>query len=85
MTAVRNPIGTIYLIDDDDAMRHSLSRMLFDIGYQVFGYNSAISFLTNCRIVSPAVILLDMQMPDINGLELMERLEQGGHTTPIIF
>ncbi len=85
MTAVRNPIGTIYLIDDDDAMRHSLSRMLFDIGYQVFDYNSAISFLTNCRIVSPAVILLDMQMPDINGLELMERLEQGGHTTPIIF
>jgi len=77
--------GTIYLIDDDDAIRRSLSRMLTDVGYDVFDYNSATSFLSNSRVVSPAVILLDMQMPDLSGLELLDCLEKNGSTTPIIF
>ena len=77
--------GTIYLIDDDDAIRRSLSRMLADVGYDVFDYNSATSFLRNSRVVSPAVILLDMQMPDLSGLELLDCLEKNGSTTPIIF
>jgi FixJ family two-component response regulator len=77
--------GTIYLIDDDDAIRSSLSRMLTDVGYHVFDYNSATSFLNNSRVVSPAVILLDMQMPDISGLELFDSLEKSGSATPIIF
>ncbi|NDI20716.1 MAG: DNA-binding response regulator [Burkholderiaceae bacterium] len=77
--------GTIYLIDDDDAIRRSLSRMLADVGYDVFDYNSATSFLSNSRVVSPAVILLDMQMPDLSGLELLDCLEKNGSTTPIIF
>jgi len=77
--------GTIYLIDDDDAIHRSLSRMLADVGYDVFDYNSATSFLSNSRVVSPAVILLDMQMPDLSGLELLDCLEKNGSTTPIIF
>ena len=77
--------GTIYLIDDDDAIRRSLSRMLTAVGYDVFDYNSATSFLSNSRVVSPAVILLDMQMPDLSGLELLDCLEKNGSTTPIIF
>ena len=77
--------GTIYLIDDDDAIRRSLSRMLADVGYDVFDYNSATSFLSNSRVVSPAVILLDMQMPDLSGLELLDCLKKNGSTTPIIF
>ena len=77
--------GTIYLIDDDDAIRRSLSRMLADVGYDVFDYNSATSFLSNSRVVFPAVILLDMQMPDLSGLELLDCLEKNGSTTPIIF
>ena len=77
--------GTIYLIDDDDAIRRSLSRMLVDVGYDVFDYNSATSFLSNSRVVSPAVILLDMQMPDLSGLELVDCLEKNGSTTPIVF
>lgn len=76
--------GTIYLIDDD-AIRRSLSRMLADVGYDVFDYNSATSFLSNSRVVSPAVILLDMQMPDLSGLELLDCLEKNGSTMPIIF
>jgi FixJ family two-component response regulator len=78
-------IGTVYLIDDDDSMRSSLSRMLRDVGYLVYDYPSASLFLSSNKFVSPAVILLDMQMPDLSGLELMDRLKKIGFTTPIIF
>lgn len=85
MNAKSNLIGTVYLIDDDDSMRSSLSRMLRDVGYLVYDYRCASSFLTSNKLVCPAVILLDMQMPDITGLDLMERLEKIGFTTPFTF
>ena len=78
-------IGTVYLIDDDDSMRSSISRMLRDVGYLVYDYQSASSFLSSNKLVSPAVILLDMQMPDLSGLEFMDRLKKIGFTTPIVF
>ena len=78
-------IGTVYLIDDDDSIRSSLARMLRDVGYLVYDYPSASLFLSSNKFVSPAVILLDMQMPDLSGLELMDRLKKIGFTTPIVF
>ena len=77
--------GTVYLIDDDNSMRDSLARMLRDVGYIVQDFESATSFLQNSLPVAPAVIVLDMQMPDVNGLDLMERLEKLGRKTPIVF
>jgi RNA polymerase sigma factor (sigma-70 family) len=77
--------GTVYLIDDDNSMRDSLARMLRDVGYSIQDFESATSFLQNSLPVAPAVIVLDMQMPDISGLDLMERLEKLGRKTPIVF
>lgn len=77
--------GTVYLIDDDNSMRDSLARMLRDVGYVIQDFESATSFLQNSLPVAPAMILLDMQMPDVSGLELMERLEKLGRKTPIVF
>ncbi len=77
--------GTIYLIDDDNSMRDSLARMLRDVGYTVQDFESATSFLQNSLPVAPAVIILDMQMPDVSGLDLMGRLEKLGRKTPIVF
>ncbi len=77
--------GTVYLIDDDNSMRDSLARMLRDIGYAIQDFESATSFLQNSLPISPAVIILDMQMPDVTGLDLMERLEKLGRKTPIVF
>jgi len=78
-------VGHIYLIDDDESMRISLSRMLRELGYLVEDYASAKIFLEKSVPVSPAVILLDMQMPDMTGLDLQERLLQFGLKTPIVF
>ena len=77
--------GHIHLIDDDDSMRASLTRMLRDVGYLVDDYSSAIKFLEKSLPISPAVILLDMQMPDMTGVELQEELVKLGRKTPIVF
>ncbi|WP_114652338.1 response regulator transcription factor [Polynucleobacter necessarius] len=78
-------VGHIYLIDDDESMRTSLSRMLKDVGYIVEDFSSAVTFLEHSVPVAPAVILLDMQMPDMTGIDLQEKLFQLGRKTPIIF
>ena len=77
--------GHIYLIDDDESMRTSLTRMLREVGYMVEDHSSALKFLEKSIPVSPAVILLDMQMPDMTGLDLQEKLLQLGRKTPIVF
>jgi FixJ family two-component response regulator len=78
-------VGHIYLIDDDESMRTSLCRMLKDVGYIVEDFSSAVTFLEHSLPVAPAVILLDMQMPDMTGLDLQEKLLQLGRNTPIVF
>ena len=78
-------VGHIYLIDDDESMRTSLSRMLKEVGYMVEDFSSAGVFLEHSVPVAPAVILLDMQMPDVTGLDLQEKLVQLGRKTPIVF
>ena len=77
--------GHIFLIDDDKSMRTSLARMLREVGYLVEDYASASIFLEKSLPVAPAVILLDMQMPDMTGLDLQETLLKLGRKTPIIF
>ena len=78
-------VGHIYLIDDDESMRVSLTRMLRDLGYLVDDFTNAAAFLEKSVPVAPAVILLDMQMPDVTGLDLQEKLVKLGRKTPIIF
>jgi len=78
-------VGHIYLIDDDESMRASLGRMLRELGYIVEDFSSAVAFLEQSLPVAPAVILLDMQMPDLTGLDLQEKLLKFGRKTPIIF
>jgi FixJ family two-component response regulator len=78
-------VGHIFLIDDDKSMRVSLARMLRELGYLVEDYASASSFLEKSVPVSPAVILLDMLMPEATGLDLQEKLLELGRKTPIIF
>jgi FixJ family two-component response regulator len=59
--------------------------MLKDVGYIVEDFSSAVTFLEHSVPVAPAVILLDMQMPDMTGLDLQEKLVQLGRKTPIVF
>jgi FixJ family two-component response regulator len=80
-----NKSGHVYLVDDDASMRTSLCRMLQELGYNVHDFASAKAFIEHSVPISPAVILLDMQMPDMTGLDLQEELARIGRKTPIVF
>jgi two-component system response regulator TtrR len=75
----------IFLIDDDDSMRDSLKGLLEFFGYQVHVFSSAKAFLQVQIHVAPAVIITDMRMPDMTGVELQAELQGRGRRIPIIF
>jgi len=66
-------------------MCFTLKGMLEFLGYQVRVYKSALEFLNISIQVAPAVIITDMRMPDMNGLELQAELLKRGRKIPIIF
>ena len=75
----------IYLIDDDESMRASLKGLLEFFGYRVYTFSSARDFLQVQIHVAPAVIITDMRMPDLSGVELQAELCQRGRQVPMIF
>jgi FixJ family two-component response regulator len=81
----QNHLKHIFLIDDDESMRTVLKGMLEFLGFQVYVYASAIEFLKISMKAAPAVIITDMQMPDMSGVELQAELLKRGRQIPIIF
>ena len=75
----------IFLIDDDDSMRTAISTLLRFVGYQVRDFSSARDFLQIEVHVAPAVIITDMRMPDLTGVELQSELQSRGRRIPMIF
>lgn len=82
-----NPdLPTIFVVDDDDAFRKSLVRLLRSAGYQAESFASADEFLRRWReSPSPGCLLLDVLMPGLNGLELQEEVLSSGVPAAIIF
>ncbi|MGF1734744.1 response regulator transcription factor [Photobacterium satsumensis] len=76
---------TIYLVDDDAAILDSVCWLLEGEGFDVKTYNSAENFLGSVDIEQPGVILLDINMPGIDGLELQKRLAEKESNFVIVF
>ena len=76
---------TVYVIDDEEDIRKSLTRSLTKRGYQVESFPSAHEFLENHDPNKPGCLLLDYGMPEMNGLELQEKLNEMELSIPIIF
>lgn len=77
--------GHIYLIDDDPSIRRSLAYSLSSVRYSIQTFDSPAAFLRDALPITPAVILLDIRMPDMNGLALQNEMIARGRQTPIIF
>lgn len=78
-------VPVIHIIDDNDAIRKSLSMVMESAGFKSRIYSSAQDFLDNYTHTPQGCILLDIRMPDINGLELQQHLPQRNINLPIIF
>ena len=68
----------IHLVDDDEAIRHSASFMLRHAGFRVKTYTDGVAFLEQVAHAEPGCILLDVQMPGMDGLEVQEALNARG-------
>lgn len=77
--------GHIYLIDDDPSIRRSLAFSLSSLRYSIQSFENPTTFLRDSLPISPAVILLDIRMPEYSGLSLQNELLRQGRSTPIIF
>lgn len=74
----------IYVIDDDDSVRRSASFMLRHAGYQVEPMESGLAFLKIAKRAERGCILLDILMPDMNGLEVQRHMVENGIDMPVI-
>ena len=77
--------GHVDLIEDDDSLRNSIHDLLSFAGYQVRVWSSADTFLNNLPHTAPAVIITDMRMPGMSGVELHTELLARGRIMPIIY
>ena len=78
--------GLVHVIDDDASFRTAIERRLKLAGYDVETYSSAQQLLDRLPVAeNPGCILLDVQMPGLNGLDLQSRLTERGSILPIVF
>jgi DNA-binding NarL/FixJ family response regulator len=76
---------TVVIVDDHPSFRASARRLLECEGFEVIGEaEDGISALRAVRELSPDVVLLDVQLPDIDGLEVAARLAANGHAPAIV-
>jgi FixJ family two-component response regulator len=77
--------ATIYLLDDEPGMVKALRRLLLVEGYKVKGFTSAAAFLEAYEPSQTCCLVLDVSMPDLDGIELQRRLTHDGILIPIVF
>jgi FixJ family two-component response regulator len=74
----------VFVVDDDQRVREALARLISSAGLSVLTFSSAQEFLEYEKPDTPACLLLDLQLPGVDGLELQQMLV-AGEAPPIIF
>ncbi len=79
-----SPKAVVHVIDDDDAVRDSLAFLLGTSDFDVVTYDSARDFLDRLVGLPSGCIVTDVRMPEVSGIELLERLNAMGSRAPVI-
>lgn len=74
----------VHLVDDDEGVRRSAAFMLKTSGYRVQTYETGVALLKDVRSLEPGCILLDIRMPEMDGLEVQRALREAGCLLPVI-
>ena len=77
--------GLVCIVDDDLSMREALSSLLRSMDFAVETFDSAAAFLAANAAELGLCLILDVCMPEMNGLELQQRLRDMGARIPIVF
>jgi two-component system response regulator FixJ len=78
------PERTVYIVDDDPACLGSVARIFRAAGLTAVSYDTALAFLDVAPDLIEGCLLLDVLMPEMDGLELQERLNSLGFKLPVI-
>jgi FixJ family two-component response regulator len=78
-------VPTVFVVDDDLSVRESLELLIRCEGWQPETFASAQDFLARPRVLAPSCMILDVSLPDLNGLELQKRVGVDRIEMPIIF
>ncbi len=76
---------TVFIVDDDPAVRKALTRLLRTADYRVEAFEGAEAFLNLYNPQHPGCLLLDVAMPGLDGLALQQRLREADACLPIVF
>ena len=76
---------TIFIIDDDESVRRALKRLIKVSGFKAETFGSAREFIDSEHYQRVGVLVLDVRMPNLGGLELQKYLTDSGSDMPIIF
>src|SRR5450755_3370885 len=76
---------TVFVVDDDISVRESLESLIRFAGWQSQTFACAQEFLSRPRVFAPSCLVLDVALPDLNGLELQQRIATDRRDMPIIF
>ena len=79
------PQAIVFVVDDDASVREALQRLVRSAGMRVEAFASAEEFLTRPRADAPSCLLLDLRLPNLNGLDLQRRMAESNHEIPIVF
>jgi FixJ family two-component response regulator len=79
------PTPTVFVVDDDVSVRESLELLIRCAGWQPETFASAQEFLARPRLYAPSCLILDVALPDLNGLDLQKRIGADRIDMPIIF
>src|SRR6202048_3706499 len=75
----------VFVVDDDVSVRESLESLIRFAGWQPETFASAQEFLSRPRVLAPSCLILDVNLPDLNGLDLQKRVATDRIDMPIIF
>ena len=84
-TAHASTDGSVCVVDDDVSVRESLELLIQHAGWQPLLFASAQEFLSCPQLSGPSCLVLDVELPDLNGLELQQRMAAERLSMPIIF
>ena len=75
----------VFVIDDDPSVRKGLARLLHSAGYKHEVFESASDFLARSPHSGPSCVIVDVQMPDVSGMDFQETLIQQGREEQLVF
>ena len=80
-----SPAVTVFVIDDDESMRKSLKRLLDAAHYKTEVFKSASEFLSRSAHDGPSCVVVDVRMPELNGIDFQKALIEGGREEQLVF